>query len=161
MSQVPYLNAVESLQYLAMMTCPDIAHPVAYLACFNANPGPEHWKALKHLFHYVKGTYNHKLTYRGNMASTEPFITYTDAFHSNCVDTGHSTAGFVTIMAGGAIGWYSKLQTIVALSITEAEYIAAIEAGKEIAWLRNILSEFGYGVLQASTLKMDNQSVQR
>jgi len=39
----------------------------------------------------------------------------------------------LTMMAGGAIGWYSKLQTIVALSTTEAEYMAAIEAGKEIA----------------------------
>jgi len=62
------------------------------------------------------------------------------------------------MMAGGAIGWYSKLQTIVVLSTTEAEYMAAIEAGKEIAWMRNILSEFGYGAQQASTLKMDNHS---
>ena len=49
MSKVPYLSAVGSLQYLAMMTCPDIAHSVAYLARFNANPGPAHWNALKHL----------------------------------------------------------------------------------------------------------------
>ena len=62
------------------------------------------------------------------------------------------------MMAGGAVGWHSKLQTIVALSTTEAEYMAAVEAGKEIAWMRNILAEFGYGVQQASTLKMDNQS---
>ena len=37
-----------------MMTHPDIAHSVAYLARFNANPSLEHWKALKHLFRYVK-----------------------------------------------------------------------------------------------------------
>jgi hypothetical protein len=53
---------------------------------------------------------------------------------------------------------YSKLQTIVALSTTEAEYMAAVEAGKEIAWMRHILSEFGYCVQEPSTLKMDNQS---
>ncbi len=62
------------------------------------------------------------------------------------------------MMAGGTVGWYSKLQTIVALSTTEAEYMAAVEAGKEIAWMRNILSEFRYGVKKPSTLKMDNQS---
>jgi hypothetical protein len=48
MSKVPYLSAVGSLQYLAIITCPDIAHSVAYLAQFNSNPGPEHWKALRH-----------------------------------------------------------------------------------------------------------------
>jgi len=158
MSQVPYLSAVGSLQYLAMMTRPDIAHSIAYLARFNSHPGPEHWKALKHLFCYVKGTFDHKLTYQGNLANTEPFITYSDASHGDCVDTGRSTAGYVTMIAGGAIGWYSKLQTIVALLTTEAEYMAAVEAGKKIVWMRNILSEFGYGGHLPSTLKMDNQS---
>jgi hypothetical protein len=158
MSEVPYLSAVGSLQYLAIMTRPDIAHSVAYLARFNSNPGPEHWKALKHLFRYLKGTADHKLTYKGDLSSNELFLTYTDASHGDCVDTGRSTAGYVTMMAGGAVGWYSKLQTIVALSTTEAEYMAAVEAGKEIAWMRNILSEFGYGVKEPSILKMDNQS---
>ena len=62
------------------------------------------------------------------------------------------------MIAGGAVGWYSKLQT-VALSTTEAEYMAAVEAEKEIAWMRNILSEFGYGVEQPSTLKMDQSAI--
>ena len=45
---------------------------------------------------------------------------------------------------------FPKDQTIVALSTTEAEYMAAIEAGKEIAWMQNILSEFGYSAQAAS-----------
>ncbi len=61
-------------------------------------------------------------------------------------------------MAGGAIGWSSKLQGIVALSTTEAEFIAAVEAGKEIAWMRNLLREFGYPISTPSILHMDNQS---
>ena len=158
MSTLPYLSAVGSLQYLAMMTRPDIAYSVAYLARFNSNPGPMHWKALKHLLRYVKGTLEHKLTYSGTTQDNNLFTTYTDSSHGDCVDTGRSTAGYVTMMAGGAIGWYSKLQTIVALSTTEAEYMAAVEVGKEIAWMRNILGEFGYPVTKASTLKMDNQS---
>jgi hypothetical protein len=46
----------------------------------------------------------------------------------------------------------------VALSTTEAEYIAAVEAGKEIMWMRHILSEFGYKFTSPSTLNCDNQS---
>ena len=162
MSKVPYLSAVGSLQYLAMMTHPDITHSVAYLARFNSNPGPKHWEALKHLLRYVKGTLEHKLTYCGDKAGDEPFVTYSDSSHGDCIDSGRSTAGYVTMVAGGAVGWYSKLQTIVALSTTEAEYMAAVEAGKEIAWMRNLMSEFGYScngpsTLRSSPLRMDNQ----
>jgi hypothetical protein len=85
-------------------------------------------------------------------------FTYCDTSHGDCKDTGHSTGGYVTLMAGGAIGWSSKLQGIIALSTTEAEFIAAVEAGKEIAWMRNILCEFGYTIDIPSTLQIDNQS---
>ena len=157
MRNVPYLSAIGSLQYLATMTRSDIAHVVAYLARFNSNPGPKHWEALKHLLRYLKGTLEHKMHYSGELG-LDVFTTYCDASHGDCKDTGRSTGGYTTIMAGGAIGWSSKLQGIVALSTTEAEFIAAVDAGKEIAWMRNILREFGYGLDQPSTLHIDNQS---
>lgn len=62
------------------------------------------------------------------------------------------------MMNGGAVSWRSKLQTTVSLSTTEAEYIAGVEAGKEIKWVRNLLQELGYGVSGESPLFMDNQS---
>ena len=157
MRNVPYLSAVGSLQYLATMTRPDIAYTVSYLARFNCNPGPKHWAAVKHLFRYLKGTLEYKLQYSGQSGSAV-FTTYSDAAHGDCLDSGRSTGGYVTIMAGGAIGWGSKLQSIVALSTTEAEFVSAVEAGKEITWMRNILGEFGYSVTQPSTLHIDNQS---
>ena len=157
MRNVPYLSAVGSLQYLATMTRPDIAYAVSYLARFNCNPGPKHWAAVKHLFRYLKGTLEYKLQYSGEPGSAV-FTTYTDAAHGDCIDSGRSTGGYVTMMAGGAIGWGSKLQSIVALSTTEAEFVSAVEAGKEITWMRNILGEFGYPVTQPSTLHIDNQS---
>jgi hypothetical protein len=56
MTKVPYLKAVGSLMYLATTTCPDISFTVGVLAHFNSNPGVAHWKAVKHLFRYLKGT---------------------------------------------------------------------------------------------------------
>lgn len=56
MSNVPYMNAVGALMYLAVTTRPDIAFSVAKLAQFNSNPGKAHWTAVKHLFRYLKGT---------------------------------------------------------------------------------------------------------
>jgi len=61
-------------------------------------------------------------------------------------------------VGGGAVGWSSKRQTFVTLSSTEAEYVAAVEAGKEIMWMRSILEEFGYSQSLASSLMIDNQS---
>ena len=48
---------------------------------------------------------------------------------------------------------------MVGLSSTEAEYVAAVEAGKDIAWMRNLLTELGYDVeSKPSILHIDNQS---
>ena len=44
------------------------------------------------------------------------------------VDTRNSTTGYLYTFAGAAVSWVSRLQKIVALSTTEAEYIAATEA---------------------------------
>ena len=54
MNSVPYINAVGSLMYLAITSRPDIAYSVGVLARFNSNPGPLHWKAVKHLLCYCK-----------------------------------------------------------------------------------------------------------
>uniref|UniRef100_A0A2N9IIJ6 Integrase catalytic domain-containing protein n=1 Tax=Fagus sylvatica TaxID=28930 RepID=A0A2N9IIJ6_FAGSY len=54
-----------------------------------------------------------------------------------------STSGFLFTFVGGAVSWQSKLQKCVALSTTEAEYIAATEAGKEILWMKRFLQDLG------------------
>ena len=48
------------------------------------------------------------------------------------VDTNRSTSEYVMTYVGGAVSWQSRLQKTVALSTTEAEYMAAVEAGKEV-----------------------------
>jgi hypothetical protein len=157
MCKISYLSAVGSLQYLATMTRPDIAYAVSYLGRFNHNPHPTHWAAVKHLLRYLKGTSGYKLVYKAS-DNEELFQTYSDASHGGCKQTGRSTGGYVTIACGGAIGWSSKRQSFVTLSSTEAEYVAAVEAGKEIKWMRAILTEFGYPSSIPSTLFIDNKS---
>ena len=41
------------------------------------------------------------------------------------------------------VSWQSKLQKCVALSTTEAEYIAATEAAKEMLWMKIFVQELG------------------
>jgi len=63
MRSIPYAHAVGSLMYLAISTRPDIAYSVGVLSRFSANPGLQHWAAVKHLFRYLKGTLDYKLIY--------------------------------------------------------------------------------------------------
>jgi hypothetical protein len=155
MHSVPYLSALGSVQYLAGMTHPDIQYTVNFLACFNSNPGPQHWAAVKHLFRYLKGTMDYKLTYSGSL-QPEIFTAFCDASHGDCKESGCSTGGYLTMMGGGALSWKSKLQPVVTLSTCEAEFIEAVEAGKEILWLRNLLGKLGYLVKGPSVLSIDN-----
>ena len=59
------------------------------------------------------------------------------------VDTSRSTSGYVMTYAGGAVSWQSRLQKSVALSTTEAEYIAVIESDKEVIWMKDFIRELG------------------
>jgi len=157
MKSNPYINIVGAILYLAFFTRPDILFATVVLARYMSNPGLEHWNALKHLLRYLQGTKDIKLTYKPD-DSKELFISYCDADHGGNKDNGKSTGGYLMKYGGGAISWSSKLQPFVSLSTTEAEYIAACEAGKEILWLRNLLMEFGYKVDAPSILRIDNQS---
>ena len=94
MKGVPYDHAVGSLFYLAVATRPDIAKTVGVLARFSKSPGKQHWKAVKHLFRYIKGTLDYKLTFAPSPSGNpELFTSYTDADHAGCPDTGRSTSG--------------------------------------------------------------------
>jgi hypothetical protein len=157
MKSHPYINIVGAIMYLAFFTHPDILFAIVVLARYMSNPGLEHWSALKHLMRYLQGTKDIKLTYKPDN-SKELFISYCDADHGGNKDNGKSTGGYLMKYGGGAISWSSKLQPFVSLSTTEAEYIAACEAGKEILWLRNLLTEFEYTVDTPSILRIDNQS---
>jgi hypothetical protein len=160
MKNVPYMNAVGALMYLAIGTRPDIAYTVAKLAQYNSNPGPKHWKAVQHVFRYLKGTKDLKLTYRndGSQISSELFQAYSDADHAGCLDTRRSTSGFVIKMGTGAVSWSAKKQSTVADSSTEAEYISASSAGRDIIWMRTLMKEIGHDISTPSPLMVDNQS---
>jgi hypothetical protein len=158
MRTVPYVSAVGALMYLAIVTRPDIAYAVGVLCRFMARPGPEHWKAVKHLFRYLRGTCNFCLTYKPEPSAPYPFYAYSDADHGANLDNGHSTSAYVVKIGSGTISWSSRLQSIMALSTTEAEFVAAASAGQEVVWMRVLLGELGFLISGPSLLLLDNQS---
>ena len=173
MANVPYANLIGALMYAAIGTRPDIAFAVGALSRFLSNPGRRHWAEAKHVLSYLKGTSNYAIRYitdttpignvfgysRGiGMRPTDGAIEgFSDSDWAGCVDTRRSTSGFVWIMGGGAICWRSKLQSIVTLSSTEAEYVGATPAVQEVIWLRDLLRELEIIDDSPSLLNMDNR----
>lgn len=57
--------------------------------------------------------------------------------------TKKSTSGIIFMLNGCPVNWYSKTQAMVALSSTEAEYVALTLATKEATWIRLLFTEVG------------------
>ena len=133
-----YQSAVGSLMYDMLGSRPDIAYAVGMVSRFCTNPNSQHWVAGKRIFRYLAGTREIGLTY-GGRPSCEG---YCDSNWGSSEDR-QSTTGYVFILNGGAISWTSRRQPVVALSSTEAEYIAMTQAVKEVLWLRSLFLEVG------------------
>uniref|UniRef100_A0A3Q7FH72 Reverse transcriptase Ty1/copia-type domain-containing protein n=1 Tax=Solanum lycopersicum TaxID=4081 RepID=A0A3Q7FH72_SOLLC len=128
MTKVSYSSIVGSLMYAMVCTRPDIAHAVGVVSRFLHNSRKEHWEAVKWILRYLRGISDEFLCF----GASNPILKgYTD------VD-----------MAGGAISWQSKLKKCVALSTTEAEYITATKAVKEMIWLKRFLQELGLSQME-------------
>ena len=125
MSHVPYASAVGSLMYAMVCTRPDISHAVGVASRFMANPGREHWAAVKWVLRYLRGTSDYSITYR---SSDNSICGYVDSDFAGDLDKRRSTSGYVFTLAGGPICWMSKLQKTTVVSTTEAEYIVAYHA---------------------------------
>ena len=154
MTRTPYRSLVGSLMYLAIGTRPDISYAVQQLCKFLDSYGRVHWEAAKRVVRYLKGTRTFCLVLGGE--HTARLIAYTDSDLGSCIDSRRSVSGYCCSLGGGFVTWSARQQKTVALSTCEAEYVAASEAGKEIAWLRMLLHEIEFPQLSSSPLMCDN-----
>lgn len=156
-----YRSIIGSLQYLSVATRPDITQAVSKLSRYLQNPGIKMWKAALRVLQYLKGTIHYGITYtKQGKQSIVPYVDngmkpMCDADLAGDIDTRRSTTGYVVLMSGGAISWGSKLQTVVAHSTTEAEYLAVDYLVREVIWLKRLLGELNYNV-GCPTLLSDN-----
>jgi hypothetical protein len=154
MRDVPYHEAVGTLNWAALAMCPDIAFAIAMVVCFGANPRPTHWEAVKWIFRYLAGTCDLCLMYGETCCVLEG---YADADGSMAEDW-HAISGYAFLIDGGAVLWSSKRQEIVSLSTTESKYVTATHGMKEGLWLKSLLSEIFSTFSSPITLFSDNQA---
>jgi hypothetical protein len=153
-----YARLLGELQYISNSTRPDITFAVKNLAVYTANLSLQHYGALKQILQYLAGTKTLGITYSSKDATKNHnlFHGFADTSFAS-TDDYKSVTGYVFLSAGEAITWKLKKQTIIALSTTEAEYIALSEAGCEACWLRGLYEELGFPQKAPTVIKGDNE----
>lgn len=159
--QVPYREAIGSLMYAMIGSRPDIAYAVGFLSKFCEARRVVHWNTVKRVFRYLRDTAQHGLLYGRNHSNSVNLECYVDADFAGEVDSQKSTTGYVIIYCGTADIWKSSKQSLVATSTTEAEFIAASMACREVLWARQLMRELGQlkEVQEPTTVYVDNRSV--
>ena len=151
--KAPYHKAVGNLMFLQIIRRPDMSFSNNVLSRNLEKPSEEHWILVKRILRYLKGTVDMGLLYckNGN------FEAYCDSDYASDKDTRKSTSGLLCKYANAAITWQSKRQQCVAVSTTEAEYVRACSATKEIIWLKKLFKDIKIDVYKY-TLFIDNMS---
>ncbi len=136
-----YAAKIGSIMYAMVETRIDIALATSMVSRFAKNPGPDHFSAVDQILRYLAGSQDRGITFGG-----EPelrLLGYSDSDWAGDHADRKSTSGSVFTLNGGPISYGSKKQAVVALSSTEAEYVALSLAVREAIWLRLLLTKLG------------------
>jgi transposase InsO family protein len=152
-----FRQAVGSLNYLAVGTRPDISQATHHVATKMTNPSVGNWNEVLRIMRYLKGTSELKLTYKCNLKS-EGLTGYSDASYAT-PPSRKSTSGFVFLLNEGAITWRSRRQHVIALSTTEAEYVALCDAAREAIWIRQVMAEISNEMIVVNIFEDNTSSI--
>ena len=142
-----YASAVGMLMYLCSNAHPEIQYAVHQCARFTHCPRASHEEAIKRICRYLKGVGNNGLSFsKSNNLDLNLYVDadfaglwkYEDEQDPVCVK---SRTGYVITLGNSPVSWVSKLQTEIALSTTEAEYIAMSQAMRDLLPMRTMLGE--------------------
>ncbi|XP_062119585.1 uncharacterized mitochondrial protein AtMg00810-like [Humulus lupulus] len=114
-----YRSLVGALQY-ATITRPEITYAVNRVSQFMQNPLQSHFKVVKKILRYLKGTLDYGLHL--SRSSQLSLTAFCDADWASDPDDRRSTTGFCIFLGANLVSWASKKQRTVSRSSTESEY---------------------------------------
>jgi len=141
--QQHFQQVIGFLLYLMLGTWPDILFVVIKMSQFMANPSQEHLDKVMHIFQYLASTQNYQLVYKGGQ-TTKSLMGFTDSDWAADLATHCSTTSYFALLASGIVCWQSRLQKMVTLSSTEAEYMALSDTCRQIMWMKSLFEELGF-----------------
>jgi hypothetical protein len=118
---------------LMLTTCPDLSSAVNFFSRFQTNATDAQWFGLKRVLRHVQGPKDLGLCY--NKGYDVALTGYADSDWAGDTDR-RSTIGYLFEVYGATVSWVTKKQSTVALSSTEAEYMALATAAAELIWMK-------------------------
>ncbi|GJT39369.1 putative ribonuclease H-like domain-containing protein [Tanacetum coccineum] len=149
-----YRSMIGCLMYLTASR-PDIMFAVCLCARFQVTPKVSHLHAVKRIFRYLKHQPNLGLWY----PKDSPFHleAFSDSDYAGDNHDRRSTSGGCQYLGRRLVSWQCKKQTIVAISSTEAEYVAAASCCAQVLWMQNQLLDYGFNFMNTE-IHIDNES---
>ena len=151
-----YRQLMGSLLYLATVSRPDIMIAVGLPCRRVEKPTQNDWNAAKRVLRYLAYTIDKKLRLPSD--GDNYLVGYVDADWAGDRTDRKSTSGYVFLLGNAVVAWCSRKQVAVATSSTEAEYIAASIASKELLWFKMLLSDMKIPVVKPLVMYEDNQA---
>lgn len=160
---VPYRQLVGCLLYVANRVRPDILQATNTVARFMSSPTREAWNAAKRVLIYLNTTKSRSLVFRPQQPNpTLRVFTDSDFGGAYTVQgTRRSTTGALVFHGDNLIGWKCNTQRTPALSVCEAEIMAAVTGGKLAKFLLNLLTEIAPQTPNHFFLSTDNSGTQK
>nr|GEU69931.1 copia protein [Tanacetum cinerariifolium] len=144
LSDTPYyssssLDNESCLLYLTVSRS-DIMFSVCLCVYFQEAPKTSHLEVVKRIFRYIKGTSHLGLWYPKGMGVETIF--YANFNHAGDYVDRKNTSGVCTFMRCFLTSWFSKKQTALAISTTEAKYVFARKACQQALCMKQALVEY-------------------
>ena len=150
-----YRSLVGSLLYVAVNSRPDICIGTSLLCRKVSNPTDRDWTEAKRTLKYLKGTKDLRMHLGGGDGNLECFV---DADWAGNEGDRKSNSGLIIKFGGGVVSWTTRKQTCVALSSTEAEFVALAEGCQELLWMKKLLNDLSEDNQESVVVWEDNQS---
>jgi hypothetical protein len=145
-----------TLQYLTIAR-PNLSFSVNSICQYMHASTEDHFRALKCILRYVKGTVHHGLQLHRN--PSRDLLAYSDADWAGCPNTRRSTTGYLIFLGPNLISWCSKKQSTVSRSSAEAEYRSLAVPTAEVAWIVQLFRDLHLQLPSPPKLICDNKSV--
>ncbi|GJZ76000.1 hypothetical protein Tco_0640465 [Tanacetum coccineum] len=134
------LSHAEELINSLLTTIWELVLPFMLASKMQEAPKTSHLEAVKRIFRYIKGTTHLGLWYpKGTGIET---VVYADSDHAGDYVDRKSTSGICTFVGCCLTSWFSKKQTALAISTTEAEYVSAGKACQQALWMKQALIDY-------------------